>query len=85
MEILKYIGFIKTTVTGGAGKWQLSPADTVPSIVISDVPEDEDEQNCVSNDSGICADLCYLVNRDEVLVFLSDKKEEWERLRSRLR
>lgn len=79
MEILNYIGFIKTTVPGG-GKWQLSPAtEAVPSAVAID------EQNCVSaDDSGICADLCFL-KCGELLEFLSDKEEEWELLRSRLR
>lgn len=86
MEILNYIDFIKTTVTGG--KWQLSGTTPlpVPAIVISDNSDVllQDEYNCVSNDSGICADLC-LVQCDELLRFLSGKEEEWELLRSRLR
>ncbi|KAL5287122.1 hypothetical protein ACFFRR_008206 [Megaselia abdita] len=77
MEILKYIDFIKTTVTvTGGAKWQLSDK-TAPFVI-------EDDQNCVSNDSGICEDLCYFLKCGELLEFFSAKEEEWELLRSKL-
>lgn len=82
MEILNYIDFIKTTVIDG--KWRFV-ADTLPSIVVSYVTDGDDEdQNCVSNDSGISEDLCFL-KCDGLLEFLRSKEEEWDLLRTRLR
>lgn len=90
MEILSFIDFIKTTTITGRSRsnWPVAELDQeLPSIVISDYASNDDiegEDNCVSNDSGICADLCYS-KCDGLLDFLRGKEVEWELIRKRLR